>query len=86
MDRTVTAGCLVFLEGAVSQSEAGIFQKFPAIGAELSFCLVLAPAVDTDHVCNGFLFPFHAGMHAGHYFLHAYAEKLLAYWGIRLAG
>lgn len=76
VDRAVAAGCLVFLEGAVFEPEPGIFQKFTAVAAEFIPCMVVVPAVDTDHALNGFAFPLHPGMNVCFSLLHARRTKI----------
>jgi hypothetical protein len=64
MDRTVAAGCLVFLERTVSEPETGIFGKLATFVTEFPLCMVMVPAIETDHIFYGLLLSFHAGMHA----------------------
>jgi len=71
VDRTVAAGCLVFLERAVLQPESCVFSKFTAFATEFFFCVVLIPAEDSDHAFNGFPLSFHAGMRLGLDFIHS---------------
>ena len=62
MDRTVAAGSLVFLKGAVFKPEPRVFQQLPTFIAEFPFCMVIVPAVNSDHGFYGFSLSFHAGV------------------------
>jgi hypothetical protein len=89
MDRAVAAGCLVFLKRAVFEPKPRIFHQVPAFVTEFippcgvfipscgvfPFCMVMIPAVDTNHAFYGFLLSFHAGIHTGRNFLHARVKK-----------
>jgi hypothetical protein len=77
MDRTVAAGCLVFLKRTVLQPEACVFNKFPAFVADFPLGMMMVPAVDADHVLYGLLLSFHAGMQDGCVFSHAQSEICL---------
>jgi hypothetical protein len=48
--------------------------------------IVMIPAVNTDHVFYSFLLSFHAWVHRGPDFLHAYLTKIMIYSVICLAG
>ena len=80
MDRTVAAGCLVFLKRTIIKPQSCVLKKFPAFLTEFSFCMVMVPAVDTDHVFYGLLLSFHAGMHAGRNVLHGWDQGEKLFW------
>ena len=80
MDRAVAAGCLVFLKKTILKPQSCVFNKFVAFVTEFPFCQVMIPAVDTYHVFYGLLLSFHAGMHTGRDFLHAWVKSEKLFW------
>ena len=93
MDRAVAAGCLVFLKRTVFKPESCVFNQLLAFVAEfippcgvLPFCMMMIPAVDTDHVFNSFLLSFHPGVHSGTNFFHSCFAMAIIYSAIFMAG
>ena len=81
MDWTTAAGCLVFLKRAVFKPKSRVFHQVPAFVAEfIPPCMVMIPAVDTNHAFYGLLLSCHAGMHTGLGFLHAWVGKAKLFW------
>jgi len=63
MNRTVAAGCFVFLKRAFLQAETCVFEKLLAFWTETALLLMVAPAEDADHLFNRPPLSQHAGMH-----------------------
>lgn len=80
MDRAVAAGSLVFLKGTIIKPQSCVFNKFPAFLTEFPFCMVMVPAVDTDHVFYCLLLSFHARMHTGRNVLHGWVQGEKLFW------